>query len=431
LIDSLKKVLQLLAKTRKRARAARRELRAKVKRARTTATVVAVTGSSGKTTTVAMLTHILSSEAKVLSQVLGNNYIHAVRALCDLKPDDRYAVIEQGTNGPGQLPKAANLLRPDVAIVTLVAIEHYTAFRSIDAVEKEKAAFVEQLSDKGLAILNFDDPRTRAMSNLTRARSITFGTTGGDYKVCELSTDADGFLSFTLTHGDLVLTLQSKLVGAYNWLSVAAAAVCALELGVSPKKVAAQVATFEPVRGRMSMHAIEGTRIILDTAKAPYHSIFLPLETLKAMTATKKRFVLGQISDFAGNATKKYKDTYAAAAKVADEVCFVGPWTNKARAPAEDIASGKYRAFPTVQALSSYLKETAVEGEVIVVKSSKNLHLERLMLDRIDGVHCWANECGIGQSCTTCGLYGKAFHEHGGRNPKRGRLTPPRAKAVD
>ncbi len=432
MIEAIGKIPQQTKTMRRRLKFKAREMYAKFKRKTTSATIIALTGSSGKTTTAALLSHILSGEAKVLSQVVWNGYAQAVRSLKALKRADRYAVLEQGTEGPGDLARAAELIKPHVAIVTLVAIEHYTAFRSIAAVAKEKSAFVAKLAADGLAILNFDDPNVRAMAELTRARTVTFGTTGGDYVISDITTCSDSVLSFKLKHGDLTLPLQTKLLGAHNWLSVAAAATCALELGIPPETVSTRIASFAPIRGRMSMHTVAGgTRLILDTAKAPYHSIFLPLETLKTITAPKKRFVMGQISDYSGNATKKYKDTYAAAAQIADEVCFVGPWTHKARAPAADVESGKFRAFSSVQDLSSHLKETAVEGEVIVVKSARNLHLERLLLDRVDDVRCWATECGVKISCNACGLYRKAYHEHNGRNSKRGRIAPSRTSPAD
>jgi UDP-N-acetylmuramoyl-tripeptide--D-alanyl-D-alanine ligase len=188
-----------------------------------------------------------------------------------------------------------------------------------------------------------------------------------------------------------------------------------LELGVPVNAIVEKVASFTPVGGRMSVHRLNGRKFILDTVKAPFHSIGLPLETLRTIAATKKRFILGQISDYRGNSTKKYRDTYLAAAKIADEVCFVGATANKARAPRQDIETGKFRAFTSVEALAKHLKATAEEGEVIVVKSARNLHLERLMLDAVEPVRCWPNECGNKISCVDCGLFGAAFQEHAGR----------------
>ncbi|AGK58163.1 Mur ligase middle domain-containing protein [Hyphomicrobium denitrificans 1NES1] len=400
-----------------------RETCAKIKRKRTSGTIIAVTGSSVKTTTVALLSHILAGDAKVSSQFLCNGYSHAIDSLLNLRSDTRYAVIEQGTKEIGQIPRAAKLIKPDVAVITLVAIEHYRAFRTIEAVAQEKAALVEAVPDDGLVVLNFDNPHVRAMADLTRARSITFGTMGGDYIAREVGTGTDGFLFLTLTGGGQSIHLKTQLLGAHNWLTVAAAATTALELGVPSETVRVRIESFEPIVERMSLHVVpDGSRIILDTVKAPYHSILLPLEALKTLAAPKKRFIMEQISDYAGNATKKYKDTYAAAAKIADEVCFVGPWVHKARAPAADIESGKFRAFANVEALAAYLRETALKDEVILVKSAGNLHLERLLLDRIAKVRCWPNECGHRGSCQQCGLYERAFHEHNGQRRYRRKL---------
>lgn len=428
----LRKVAQKLGEAPKVLKFKVREMGAIIKRRRLSAKIVAVTGSSGKTSTVALLTHILEADAKVCAQVLNNKYKHSVNALLAIKPSDKYLVIEQGTSRPGDLDKPARLLKPDIAIVTLVAIEHYSAFRSIDAIAKEKATLVRNLPRSGIAVLNFDDPNVRAMSEFAPGRSVSFGTMGGDYVVGDIATSADGLLSFTLTGRGVSLALRTRLIGKYNWLAVSGAAVCALELGISTTVIESRIASFTPVRGRMSLHEVPGgTKFILDTAKAPNHSLTLPLEALDMITAPKKRFILGQISDYAGNATQKYRDAYAAAAKVADEVCFVGPWVHKARAPAHDVESGKFRAFSEIRELAAHLKETATAGEVIVVKSSQNLHLERLMLDRISEVRCWPNDCGAGFSCTLCGRYEKAFYEHTGRRPHRPLLANTRAAMFD
>lgn len=241
-----------------------RETIAKIKRERTSATIIAVTGSSAKTTTVALLSHILAGNSKVASQFLCNGYGHAIDALLNLRSDTRYAVIEQGTKKSGQIPQAAKLLKPDVAIITLVAVEHYTAFRSIEAVAEEKSALVEAVSDDGLVVLNFDNPHVRSMADLTRARAVTFGTTGGDYIATNIQTDASGLLSLTLTGGGHTIDLQTQLLGAHNWLTIAAAATSALELGVPPETVRGRIASFEPIRERMSPHMCsDGTRIIL------------------------------------------------------------------------------------------------------------------------------------------------------------------------
>ncbi|MBA2126053.1 Mur ligase [Hyphomicrobium methylovorum] len=401
------------------------------KRYATKAPVVVVTGSSCKTSSVLLLTHILSADNQVLSQSVGNRIQQAVKALRKLKRTDQYVVLEQGTAAPGELHEAARVIKPDVAVVTLVALEHYSSFRSIEAVANEKVAFVQSLSSTGLAVLNFDDPNVRAMAQKTRARVVLFGTHGGDYHARDLSLSPEGYLSFTISSDAGDLHLKTQFVGEHNWLTVTTAAVCALELGIPAQTIIDRVASFAPLLGRMSVHSFtSGPTFILDTAKAPFHSIGLPLETLKSIPGVKKRFVLGQISDFGGPSVPKYRSTYAAAAEVADEICFVGPNSNKSRAPAEDIRSGKFRQFSSARQLSEHLKKTATEGEVILVKSSRNMHLERLMLDSEGAVECWPDECNVRCSCVDCGLYQKPYFEHNGKGKGSVSVWEPKRQMI-
>ena len=397
---------------------------ARFNRSRSRATFIGVTGSSGKSTTVSLLTHILSADFKVRTQVLRNGFHNMVTTLRRLTKDDQFVVLELASGGPGQLERVARLVKPDISIVTLVALEHFPAFQTLEEVAQEKATIVRALPESGLAILNADDPNVRAMSAASKARVTLFGSTGADYGVTDVRASAQGALAFTLRHGNRSIALDTQLIGAHNWLPVAAAVTCALEVGVSPETIAARVASFAPLPTRLSVHKIaDGPTFILD-GKAPYHSILLPLETLRTITAPRKRFVLGNISDYRGNPVGKYRDAYRAARNVADEVIVVGTAARKVRPLPEDVQSGKFRAFESVQAAAAYLKQTAQAGEVILVKSAGSLHLERLMLDRADGVRCWPNECGNKASCFDCGLYRAPFFEHSGKSKRRKRRFP-------
>jgi UDP-N-acetylmuramoyl-tripeptide--D-alanyl-D-alanine ligase len=417
-------VLKQAAQTVKRVRHGLKALEARFKRSRSHATFIAVTGSSGKTTTVSLLTHILSADCKVRTQVVRNGFDNAVTTLRRLTKEDQFIVLEMGTSGPGRLEKVARLVKPDISIVTLVALEHFPAFQSLEEVAQEKATIVRTLPETGLAILNADDANVRAMSGSTSARVTLFGSADGGCQVASVRTSAEGTLALTIRHGNRSIDLDTQLIGAHNWLAVSAAVTCALEVGVPPQTIAARVASFAPVLTRLSVHKIaDGPTFILD-GKAPLHSILLPLEVLRTITAPRKRFVLGNISDYRGNPVSKYRDAYRAARNVADEVIVVGTAARKVRPLPEDLQSGRFRAFESVQAAAAYLKQTAEAGEVILVKSAGSLHLERLMLDRADGVRCWANECGNKASCFDCGLYRAPFFEHSGKSKRKRRRLP-------
>jgi len=386
---------------------------ASFKRSRSKATYIAVTGSSAKTTTVALLSHILSAKAKVKTQLRTNHDVFTWKTLADVTPEHDYVILELGTHGPGDIPKMAKVVRPDIAIVTLVNLEHFSAFRSKDAVAKEKGSLVEAVQPSGLAILNKDDPRVLAMSDSSKARVVTFGKSEADYSQDKLISTELGRLIFTLNHRDRQIRLETRLSGAHNCLAVSAAAACALELGVSEATVMERVASFEPVFGRMSIHATDqGPTFILDCVKAPYETIPLALEVLRDCVATRKRFVLGNISDYAGKGTPKYRNTYRAALDVADQVMFVGENAHKSKASNDEIEAGRFVAFYTLEQLSHYIKSTAIAGEIILIKGSGNLHLERVVLDWEMEIKCWENNCGVEWDCLRCGLYAEPFTEH-------------------
>jgi UDP-N-acetylmuramoyl-tripeptide--D-alanyl-D-alanine ligase len=350
---------------------------------------------------------------------VSNGFDNMVTTLRRLTKDDEFVVLELATSAPGYLEKATRLVKPDISIVTLVALEHFPTFRTVEEVAQEKGTIVRALPDAGLAILNADDASVRAMADCTDARAILFGAAGADYGVEDVRTTAQGTLAFTLRHGEQSIALETQLIGAHNWLAVSAAVTCALEVGVAPETIAARVASFEAVPTRLSVHKMAGGPTFILDGKAPLHSLLLPLETLKAMTAPRKRFVLGNISDYRGNPVAKYRDAYHAARTVVDEVIVVGTAARKIRPLPEDIENGKFRAFETVQAVTTYLKQTALPGEVVLAKSARGLHLERVMLDWTEGVRCWPDECGSKASCFDCGLYRTPFPEHSGRPARK------------
>jgi UDP-N-acetylmuramoyl-tripeptide--D-alanyl-D-alanine ligase len=388
------------------------------RRSRSRATFIAVTGSSAKTTSVALLSHILSVTAKTKTQVESNSFGPTWDTLADLQ-DAKYVVMELGTNTPGDVPKMAAVVRPNIAIITMVGLEHYSAFRSKEAVAKEKASLVAALPVDGLAILNRDDPNVLAMAQQTKARVVTFGMPGADYSYHDVSLAGPAILAFTLTFRDRRIRLQTQLTGAHNTLAVSAAVACALEMGVPETTIVERVASFKPVFTRLSVHPMKnGPTFILDTKKAPYESLPLCLQVLASCEAPRKRFVLGQISDFRGNPAAKYRDTYRDALKIADAVVFVGENAKRSKATEAEIEQGRFAGFADVGEASRYIKATAVPGEIILVKGSKNLHLERLMLDWQADVQCWPNACGVAGHCLDCGLYSIPFADHGGKGSK-------------
>ena len=385
---------------------------AKVGRYRSRATFVCITGSSAKSSTVGMLSHILEGLAPVHSQILANCFGTSVRTLRAISPPHRYVVCEIGSEGPGTLQRMIDLIKPSVGVVTLVGLEHYSAFRSLDVVAEEKRKLIEALPKSGLAVLNRDDPRVRSMASRTQARVATFGKSGGEYRITGTQAAAPGELSVTIAHAGETFEIKTQLTGAHNSLAVAAAFACAHQLGAPVSLIKDRLTSFQPVFGRCSAHFIEkGPVFIADTGKAPYYSIYLSINMMAEFIAPRRRIVIGKISDFAGSPSPKYRDVYRASRLVADQVIFVGDDAHRSKATAEDIAEGRFVEKRSVEEAAEFLKETAIPGEIILLKSAARLHLERILINFESQVRCWEQRCGKGYDCLRCGSYAIPFEQ--------------------
>jgi UDP-N-acetylmuramoyl-tripeptide--D-alanyl-D-alanine ligase len=390
--------------------------RAARRRPKLAATFIGVTGSSAKSTTSALLSHILASAGEAHGQYGPNSYKVVIRTLARMAPGTEFVVAECGAHKPGSIAEMAELLRPDMAIVTLVALEHKSAFHTIEAVAAEKGALVASLPAGGTALLNADDPLVMAMAERTTARVLTFGRNAeATYRASEVAAAFPQRLSLTVSWPGGELPLRTRFVAEHFWLPTVAAVAAALELGLSPDAVAARVATFEPLGATGNViETPDGVSFVLDTRKAPWHSIPLFLDAVAKTTARRRRLVLGHMSDYRGSNTR-YGQVYDMARNTADEIIFIGSHRHRARATQQELEEGRFHAFETPREARDYLKATAAPGDVIFLKGSSDLHLERLGMAFESDVRCWVTACGKAQSCYECGRYLDSYDWHKGR----------------
>ncbi|MCR4268469.1 Mur ligase family protein [Nitratireductor sp. ZSWI3] len=398
---------------------------ARLNRRRLRARIVAVTGSSGKSTTVSLLSHILQSGGSVHTQVLENTLPILPHTLNSAPAGTDFLVAELGVTKVGSMAPMARLLRPHVAVVTKIGLEHYSSFRSKETIAAEKGVLVEGLPDTGMAILNADDPNVMAMTGRTRATIVTFGWSDrADYRViaCELVAPARLHIRIDCSHGSFDIT--APFIGNEFWLATAAAFATAVELGVAPADVVRAFVDFTPLWDRCTILATDGgPRFIIDTVKAPNESIPAAIALLDGIEAPRKRAVIGHIADYSGNPKKPYRNAYALARAAADQVIFVGDNIHRSQAPDEERQAGIYVGLATTREAADHIRNTAEPGELILLKGARNYHLERIALAWTREVRCWEQVCGLSMSCLQCGMVEVPYKEHRGlrRAARRGK----------
>lgn len=358
--------------------------------------------------------------SKVHVQAFDNTIVSIARSLYRLPEDADWAVMELGMSEQGTIAPMATLVRPHCAIVTTVGLDHYRNHRSREAIAMEKGQLVEAVEPCGVAILNADDPHVLGMRRRTKQRVVTFGQNAqSDYRVSDISAGLHQGLSLTLHTPHGALPISNRFTGEHFWVPTAAAAVCAVEMGLGFDLIQRSIATFIPHWDRCHpMKVPGGPTFLIDTHKAPLYSLELAFKPMEQVSS-RRRIVIGQLADFAGSSKMAARKALRMAEKYADELIFVGHSANRLGLSEGELATGRYSLFETVKDLADYLKATSSEDDVILLKSANVLHLERAALAWNHTIRCWKERCGILGSCLDCGWYGLSYSLHRGRLTKR------------
>lgn len=266
-------------------------------RARTTARVVAVTGSVGKTSTKEMLRAALGGQARVhAAEASYNNHWGVPLTLARMPADTDFAVIEIGMNHPGEIAPLARLARPHVALVTTVAPAHLEAFDSLAAIAREKAAIVAGLEPRGTAILPADLDVTPILVDCARqagARVVTFGAAPvADWRLSDVQITPEATIA-RATHAGAALLYKVLTPGRHFAANALATLACAEALGLDLTIAACDLGLWSPPAGRGTRERVQlepiddaGFDLIDDAFNANPASMAASLDLLAAMVPT-------------------------------------------------------------------------------------------------------------------------------------------------
>ena len=344
--------------------------------------VVAVTGSNGKTTTKEMIAAVLGTTRCVHKNVGNlNNHIGVPLTLSRLRPEHEALVIELGMSARGEIRFLASLCLPQIGVLTNASAAHLAQLGSVDEVALAKSELAEAIPPDGLLVLNADDPRLWPMNRGRKIpiRSYALENPEADLVPTDLTTTASGGTSFRLADGtDVTLAL----LGTHNVRNALAAILVGDALGVSRSRAAAALGALKPARHRLEFFQSPRGAFVLDDAynanPASMREALLVLGTMR--TAGERRAVLGDMLELGPDAASHHEAVGrlvpgSAWLYVAGEhAAAVERGARAAGLPAERV-----RRFDDVPAMAAAVAADARKGDLVLVKASRGMRLERVV----------------------------------------------------
>ncbi|GAA2117397.1 UDP-N-acetylmuramoyl-tripeptide--D-alanyl-D-alanine ligase [Nocardioides bigeumensis] len=361
-------------------------------------TVLALTGSQGKTGTKDYLAAVLADAGPtVATQGNHNNELGVPLTVLRATTDTAYLVVEMGARHRGNIAYLCEIAPPRVAAVLNVGTAHIGEFGSREAIALTKGEIVEALPPDGTAVLYAGDPVTREMASRTRARVLTFGRSGaqggdhGDVREEDAEVDEAARFSFRLTHGDDSAPVRLSMPGHHQVLNACAAAAMALAVGVPLDAVAASLTAARPdSRWRMEMtDRADGVTVVNDAYNANPDSMLAALETLKLMGEAGRRTVavLGEMKELGERHGPEHRAVGRAAARTGVDVLVVVGTT--ASGISEGTREGPEWDGELVEAAGrdealAWLRNNVLPGDVVLVKASRGVALEHVAEGLLD-----------------------------------------------
>ncbi|MEV0261181.1 UDP-N-acetylmuramoyl-tripeptide--D-alanyl-D-alanine ligase [Streptomyces sp. NPDC050617] len=360
------------------ARAALQALAAHVvARLRTGLTVIALTGSQGKTSTKDLLAAVVSSTGPTVATAGSlNNELGVPLTMLRADPATRFLVLEMGARRVGDIAGLTGLVAPDIAVVLNVGQAHLGEFGSRAAIARTKGELVRGLAPGGTAVLNADDPRVVAMRPLTDGPVLTFGRAEhADVRALGLALDRLGRPSFTLRTADASAPVALPHIGAHQALNASAAVAAGLAAGVPLDAATAALAAASLSKWRMEPRDLTGGALLLNDAyNANPDSTRAALDALAAIEGRRRIAVLGEMLELGAVGEAEHRAVGAYAASRADVVAAVG----KGAGPIADGAGERAVTLADNGAAVDWLRGQLAAGDVVLVKASRGARLDEV-----------------------------------------------------
>lgn len=348
--------------------------------------LVGITGSSGKTSTKEMLGCILSAGRNVLKNPGNrNNLIGMPLALLELSDEHDVAVMEMGTNRPGEIARLAQIASPDIGILTNIAPAHLQGLGSLEGVAREKGDLFRALPESGTAVVNATDLRVVREAGRCRAKKIYYGVALNEISGRILSMDDHGMrIAVRTPSGEFASSLP--VTGEHHLMNALAATAAAYVLGMRPADLAEGFSSLASVPGRFHPIPLRGGGLLLDDSyNANPASMEAAVRTLRILHGNRRSVaILGDMLELGeASASSHFRIGHLVAGAGVDLLFTFGE--EGARIARGALEGGmdpeKVAHTGDRDRLKAMVMDALREGDIVLVKGSRGMRLEEMAIE--------------------------------------------------
>jgi UDP-N-acetylmuramoyl-tripeptide--D-alanyl-D-alanine ligase len=346
--------------------------------------VIAVGGSNGKTSTKELLAAVIRQKFKTLwSEASFNNDIGVPVTLLKLEEAQQVAVLEVGTNHPGELRPLVRMIQPKFGVITSIGREHLEFFGDLAGVAEEEGWLAELLPVDGKLFVNGDSEWTNPIARRTRATVVRIGlSASNDWRIHDLKCDPQGAVfQLDAKNSSFSGEYRINLLGRHQAANAVFAIAIGAELGLSRAEIQRGLTECKPAKMRLQLSNWNGICVIDDAYNANADSMLAALQTLQEMTCLGRRVaVLGDMAELGAHSTAAHEEIGRRAAQSGVQQLFaIGKMAGVMAKAARGAGLSEIGEFADIGTAADAVKNFLKPGDVVLLKASRAARLEQLI----------------------------------------------------
>lgn len=344
---------------------------------------IGVTGSTGKTTTKDMLYYICSEKYKTARNVGNfNNEIGLPLTVLGFEEGTEVGILEMGMSSFGEISLLADIVRPEVGVITNIGVSHIENLGDREGILKAKMEITDFFDKNNALVVNETNDLLTRENTEGNYKLVTIGNTdSSDFVVSNLVDKGDEGISFTIEHHGETQRFELTIPGRHNAINGSLAVAAAMELGITMKEAARGLAKMELTDKRLNVKEKDGIKVIDDTYNASPDSMKAGIDVLLASKGTRKIAILADMLEMGKDAPKYHAEVGAYAGENNIDLLIAVGSDAKHMAVAAEETLGRERVlyYEDREKLTDEVKGLLRFGDIVLVKGSRGMAMDQVV----------------------------------------------------